>query len=493
MSDHTNQKLAQDRPTRGREQSASKDPPPAAQRPGAVVPHPAAEAKGAPSQGEPAQSGGGQTKPAQGRGGQGKPAQGGGGQAKPGQQKNPQPHEQPAQNRPAQRQGDVVRHPASSEARIAKPARPRARHRLVLASFVLAVLLPTAAAVGYLYTTAADQYASRTAFSIRGPENGAPVEILGAISSGLGGGGSGGVDAEIVYEFVRSQAMVEAAAEKLPLVEIFNNPEDDVVFRLGEDRSIEDLVDYWNRMTDVSFDAGSGIVQFEARAFDPESARAIAEAVLEESTRIVNDLSVQARSDAVAVAREVLEEAEDRLRGVRRELRAFRDVEQELDPTENARASLGLISALEAELAKTEVELDTQLQLIGERGPRIAVLRQQIESLRNRIASERTRIGGGGAASTEGRAYSDLVAEYEDLVVDREFAENAYVSALASFEQAQVEARRQMRYLAPHIRPTLSAEAQYPQRLLISAGVFGALLVGWAVLLLIAYNIRDRR
>lgn len=98
-----------------------------------------------------------------------------------------------------------------------------------------------------------------------------------------------------------------------------------------------------------------------------------------------------------------------------------------------------------------------------------------------------------GAAGTEGRRFADLVAEYEELVVDREFAENVYVAALSSYESAQIEARRQMRFLAPHIHPTLSEEPQHPRRALLAAGVFLALSALWATLLLIAYNIRDRR
>lgn len=387
----------------------------------------------------------------------------------------------------------VVNHPNYEFARLAKRAAPKRRHWAVLGSFIACVIAPAVAATLYVYGVAADQYASRVAFSVRGQDHSAPIEFLGALTAGIGGGGSS-ADAEIVYEFVRSQQMVEAALDRLPLFEIFNRPEDDVLFRLGNDRAIEDIVSYWRYMTDVSFDAGSGIVHFEARTFDADSARAIAAFVLEESTRVVNDLSVQARDDAVKVAREVVREAEERLRAVRRELRKFRDVEQELDPTENARAALGLVTALEAELARLQVERDTQIALVGQSSPRIAILNQTIESLNDRIEQERSRIGAGGAArSAGGRAFSDLVAEYEELVVDREFAEKAYVSALASYETAQVEARRQMRYLVPHIRPTLSMKPQYPQRALLSAGTFGVLLTGWAVLLLIVYNVRDRR
>jgi capsular polysaccharide transport system permease protein len=242
----------------------------------------------------------------------------------------------------------------------------------------------------------------------------------------------------------------------------------------------------------VSFDASTGIVEFEVRTFDPESAERIAAFVLDESTDLVNRLSLAARNDAVRLARGVLDEAEARLRDVRLRIRAFRDVEQQLDPTENARAALGLVSGLEGELANAEVELDAQLKLVGERSPRIPVLRQRIASLKARIAEERSRLGAGSAERSTHENLSRLLADYEELAVEREFAENAYVSALRSYEQAQIETRRQMRYLAAHIAPTRSVEAQYPRRWLIALTVFLALSVTWAVLLLIAYNVRDR-
>ena len=397
----------------------------------------------------------------------------------------------PAPSDGAGMRGEVVEYPVA-DARPAAAARPQRRHRIVGLSFLLGVLLPTLLAVGYLYTMAADQYASRLSFSIRGNENNSPISFLGALTQTVT---VGGTDAEIVHDFVRSQQMVEAAMAALPLVEIFNVPDTDIVFRLGEDQPIERITRYWRWMTTVSFDGTSGIVHFEARAFDPESARSIAQFVLDESTRIVNEISVQARDDAVSVAREVLLDAEDRLRAVRREIRAFRDFEQELDPSENARAAIGLMAALRQQLAEAQVELDSYLSLVGPRGPRAPALRQRIDSLEQRIEQERQRLGTGSnaLAPDDTRLFADLMGDYEELMVELEFAQAAYTSALASFEQAQVEARRQTRFLSPHIRPTLSVEAEYPQRLLLAIGAFVILSVTWAVIVLIAYNVRDRR
>ncbi|MEE4279698.1 MAG: hypothetical protein V2I82_14625, partial [Halieaceae bacterium] len=181
---------------------------------------------------------------------------------------------------------------------------------------------------------------------------------------------------------------------------------------------------------------------------------------------------------------------------IRREIRVFRDTEQELDPTLNAQASMGLMAELQQQRAQAQVELDSYLSLVGPRGPRAPALRQRIDSLEQRIAQERQRLGTGATGTVptgESRLFADLMGDYEELVVEREFAENTYVSALASFEQAQVEARRQTRFLSPHIRPTRSVDPQYPQRALLSLGAFVLLTVAWAVLALIAYNVRDRR
>jgi capsular polysaccharide transport system permease protein len=85
------------------------------------------------------------------------------------------------------------------------------------------------------------------------------------------------------------------------------------------------------------------------------------------------------------------------------------------------------------------------------------------------------------------------VSEYERLQVDREFAEQAYVAALAAYDTALAEARRQSRYLAPYVRPTLAESSQFPERLTLLALVALFLTTGWAIAVLIYYSLRDRR
>lgn len=357
-------------------------------------------------------------------------------------------------------------------------------------AFLVMVVLPFAAANAYLWWYAAERYASRTAFSIRSNDTTAPLEIFGAITQL--GTSSAVMDGEILYDFIQSQAMLDAVDETLDLSAMYNREPEDPLFTLGENQPVEELLDHWLWMTDVTIDPGNGILTVEARAFTAEDAKAIVGAILKASASLVNTLSDAAREDAVRHAANELEGAEARLRAIRSDLRAFRDVEQEVDPTQNARAALGLVATMEEDRARTQVQLDQLTAVLDNQAPRVQGLRRRLATLDARIAVERTRLGGGGIQEV-GRQLADVVGDYEELVVDREFAEQAYTLALATFEQAQAEARRQSRYLAVHIEPTLSEEAEYPDRATWLGAALGALLAFWAITMLVIANIRERR
>lgn len=55
------------------------------------------------------------------------------------------------------------------------------------------------------------------------------------------------------------------------------------------------------------------------------------------------------------------------------------------------------------------------------------------------------------------------------------------------------EAQRQSRYLATHVAPTLAESSRYPEREMILGITVLFLFLGWAVIVLVAYSIRDSR
>ena len=371
----------------------------------------------------------------------------------------------------------------------AQPARLRSRHWAVLVSFVIMVVLPALVSGWYLWTRAEDQYASRVGFSVRREDASSAIELLGGITNLTG---SSSTDTDILYEFLQSQELVARIDEELDLRAIWSQPgmEADPIFSYDAPGTIEDLVDHWGRMVGIYYDNATGLIDLRVLAFDPVDAREIAQKIFDESSTMINQLSAIAREDAISYARDELDQAESRLTAARVALARWRNDNQTVDPTVDTAGQMGLVTNLQAQLAEALIELDILRETTRLNDPRITQAERRISVIEERIDAERAVLG---TSAVGGGAFADLVGQYERLVADQEFAERAYTAALAAFDGARNEARRQSRYLAAHVQPTLAEASQYPDRptILLTITAFAFLI--WSVAVLLAYSLRDRR
>ncbi|WP_132861678.1 sugar transporter [Shimia isoporae] len=359
---------------------------------------------------------------------------------------------------------------------------------LLVLAFLLWVVAPFSAVVWYLYTIADDQYASYVGFTVRTEEVSSGIEVLGGITELSSGNSS--KDSDILYKFISSRQMVEAVDAELGLESIYINP-DDPVFGLKEDSTIEDKQDYWKRVVKVYYDTRSELIELRVVAFDAISAQQVAQAIVNESTRIINDLTAIAREDTTRYAREELDRTIARLKEARQAINTFRARTQIVDPLADTQGHLGLLNNLQTQLAAALIELDMVRQTARAGDPRITQGERRVQVIEERIAEERKRFG--SESETEDDTYSRLVGEYEELAVELEFANSSYLSALAAYDTALAEAQRKSRYLAAYVNPTLAESAEYPQRVLISALTLGALLLSFLIMTLAYYSLRDRR
>ncbi len=391
----------------------------------------------------------------------------------------------------------TAQNPANAEP-AARPVRApaalgrfRSRHWTLLASFVIFVVLPIIVAAWYLYARAADQYASNLGFSVRKEEVGSAVELLGGITELSGSSSS---DTDILYKFLQSQKLVARIDQKLDLRTIWGraDPDVDPYFAYDNSGTIEDLLDHWERMIKISYDSGTGLIDLRVLAFAPEDAKLIAEEIHAQSNDMINQLSAIAREDAIGYARDELTQSVERLKKARTALTEFRNRTQIVDPTIDTQGQMGLLNALNSQLADAQIELEVLKETTRDSDPRIESASRKIRVIQTQIDAERQKLGI-GAGGGQGQAFANLVGEYESLIVDREFAETAYTASLATYDAAQAEARRQSRYLALHIEPTLAERAEYPKRELLLLMVSIFVFLAWSVGSLVVYSLRDRR
>ncbi|MEM7470539.1 MAG: sugar transporter [Pseudomonadota bacterium] len=362
----------------------------------------------------------------------------------------------------------------------------RRRHGLLLVSLLIMVMAPMGAIIWYLNEWAEDQYASEMSFSIRSEEFVNPLEAL----NGLGQLSTGTTaDAEVVYEFIASQKIVRSIDAELGLRALYSAPQDDPVFTISADVPVEELLRHWRWMVQANLDKGSGLINVKSFAFDPKSAKDINDAILRQSQDLVDMLSFQAREDATKYAKADLEEARERLKRARQNLSQFRAESQLIDPTIDVQSQGGVSAALQQQLAEAMIDLDLLEGSTSNRNDtRLEQARRRIEAIRNRLEGERASL-----ASEVDRDMVAIVGSYEALIVEREFAEQAFLSAAAAFDSARADAKRRTKYLAVHIEPTLADAPLYPRAILISVMSAALLVLVWSVFLMVAYSIRDRR
>ncbi|MDC0739362.1 capsule biosynthesis protein [Cognatishimia sp. SS12] len=393
---------------------------------------------------------------------------------------------------------DPIPHPSAHRLAAVPQARPparrarwRRRHFGLVLSFLSLVIMPLAVAAWYLWARAADQYISVMGFSVRHEEAGGALEFLGSSLAGLSGSSSS--DTDILYEFMQSQKLVADLDAALDLKALWSRPAQDPVFAFEPSGAIEDLHEYWQRMVRIYYDRSAGLLEVRVRAFDPYEAQRIAQHLKAESAAMINALSTIARQDAIAAAEHDLQMMKRRLTDARQAVLMFRNQHQLIDPEAEVLSQTELISELQAELAETLIEVDLLKETARAGDSRMASGARRAEVIRARIAAERRKLGLGGAGPEGAAAFAALITEYERLAVEREFAESTYAAALAAYDIALADAQRQSRYLAAYLQPTLAETARYPERGLILATLGSLLCLGWAILALVSYAVRDRR
>jgi capsular polysaccharide transport system permease protein len=381
---------------------------------------------------------------------------------------------------------------------------------LVLISVLAAVALPTLLVALYFLVFAADRYMSEARFALRSNES-QGADVLGMISGMPASTITS--DSYIVTDYVKSREMVELLEARVGLRRVYSHPDADFLTRLDPEVTLEGLIAYWADSVDIYYDSTKNTIAVQVQAFTAADAARLAEEILVIVRELVNELSAQARRDAVQFAAGEVARAELRVRGARAEMLAFRTEHNEFDPTATAASTLALTSQLEAERSQLNAQLAGVSGYLSAEAPsvqmlksRIAALGEEIARVQNQISTEgdgiRADAGGTGlrgaaqgtAGSSSGSgsgALASVVGRYQEVLLSQQFAEQAYAAAQASLERARGEADRTQSYLAVYVHPDVAEAAAYPQRLLNTLIVLVISAILWAIGALAALTIRD--
>jgi capsular polysaccharide transport system permease protein len=267
-------------------------------------------------------------------------------------------------------------------------------------------------------------------------------------------------DTLAVRDFILSRDMLQLLEKEYHFRERFQSPSIDWISRLAADATFEDAYEYYEHVVSVDHDSNSGVLTLRVRAFSPEYSQQLSRSILQQGEKMVNQLSERARVDQTKLARAEVKSAEQRLTKARQVIVKLQQEHSEFSPQASATEAMNLRSQLQGELANARAELMQAKAFMQPNAPRVVALNSRVQSLSAQVSQESRRLVNPGAE----KGLNTTFAKFDEAMIEKEFAQSAYESALASLEVARTEASRQHRYLATIARPSIADEETHPKR-----------------------------
>lgn len=310
---------------------------------------------------------------------------------------------------------------------------------------------------------AAPRYEAESRFFVQsssGSQAGAGAAAL--LTTGNMPGIAGGfVDGWAVKDFLGSRDCMRQLDRKIGLRRFLAHAGSDLVNRLPEDASEDELYRAYQSAVQVSFNPLEQIDVLRVSAFSPDDAALISNALISLAEDFVSRMNEKGVADKLKVGQESVRLAEQRARDAREALAAWRMENGSIDPAASVAMLMNLSSKLEGELSNAQINLDKIRALGNKDHPMLKPVEMQVAALKARLAATRKRLSGGGDAEAR------QLKSYETLKNAQTFADSNLVSAQQSYQQAMVDALRLQRYLSIIAQPVPTDRPSSPRVLVL--------------------------
>lgn len=351
----------------------------------------------------------------------------------------------------------------------------RARSRRLALKMAIFVVLPTILAGVYYGAWASEQYESYAIFSVQSSDL-RPTLGMEGLLAGLATGSGAGHDGLAVRDYVLSRDMLAKLDKEQGFIAHYKDTHTDWLSRLNSDASFEDAYEYFGHKVYVDYDQMSGAMTVRVRAFSADKAAKLSAALLAYSEEMVNKLSERERRDRTGYAEADVAKAEKRLTHARESIVSLQQKHEDFNPLQTATAAMTIRTQLEAELAKARSELMQLKSYMNEDAPQVLSAAAKVKSLSALISGESRRL----VDPSKPNGLNTSLVDFEAAMVEKEFAQKAYESAMATLEIARADADRQHRYVAVVASPSRPDRSTYPHRLrsVLTAFIVSFLMFG---------------
>ncbi len=290
---------------------------------------------------------------------------------------------------------------------------------------------------------------------------------LGAFGS-LAGSLFGGRTSSALYtDLLESRTIADRLIDRFDLQHIYHKR-----YRI-------DTVKYLLRHTKIVEDKKSGVISLTFTDTNPQRARSIAQAYLEELNAVLTKSSISsARREREFIEKRLVAVHVD-LQDAEKSLSEFSSVHTTLDIKDQTHAMVDAAARLQAELIVSQSELESLEQIYGNKNVRIRAARARIASLQHDLA----KLGGSSAAqpditnSTAGednksvypsiRQLPRLAVPYANLYRRVRIQETVFELLSQQYEMARIEEAKDTPVVSVIDPPQVPDKKSFPPRAIV--------------------------
>nr|WP_141082150.1 capsule biosynthesis protein [Campylobacter lanienae] len=341
----------------------------------------------------------------------------------------------------------------------------------------------------FYYTfIAADRYVSNVSLSVKSTDGSSPISLSG-IESLVGVASSSTEDIKLLQEYIKSFDMLQKLDEKINLRSLYEKQKIDLFFRIYSSTSKESYLKYYRDRIHILFDDTTGLLNVAVEGFNPEDARNISAAILEECERFINEISHNIAREQLRFAQGELESAKQKYKDAKNELLAFQNEYGVFDPQSLAKTKAGFITEIELQISKKETELNTMRSYLNDNAPEIVALKAELRAHKEQLEKERRKV----ASNASQDKLNDVVAQFEALYLNLSFAEDVYKTAITAVETTRIEIGRKAKQVVVIQSPYVPDSAAYPNKMYNIITIFVILTLIFGVVRLVRAIIDEHR
>lgn len=268
-------------------------------------------------------------------------------------------------------------------------------------------------------------------------------------------------DQMLLREHLLSVDMLHKLDKALDLRSHYSDSRWDFASRLWfKDASIEWFHRHYLSRISVEYDDYAGVLRISAQAYDAKTAKAIADMLVNEGERFMNEMGHALARTQVEFLEKQVALAYSQVLQASKGLLNFQNQKGLVSPKATVESIHAIIAKLEGQRTELQTQLASLPPSLARNHPTRKSLQQSLAAVERQIVQEQTKL-----ASSSGRPLNSLMEEEQLLQLDLNFKQDLYKTSLVALEKGRIDAARSLKQVSVLQAPVLAEYAWQPRRI----------------------------